>query len=160
MTPLLRPLLLAVALISLDACSKPASTPAPAAAAKHEHRPPHGGTAIVLGDEIYHLELVLDATAGKLSAYVFDGEMENFIRVAAPSFEIVATVGGEKKSLVFTAIANPATGEKIGDTALFEAQAAWLKSTPTFDATLSSLTIRGTPFTAVAFNFPKGNDQD
>ena len=47
-----------------------------------------------------------------------------------------------------------------GDTALFEAQADWLKTTGNFDATLKSLPIRGTTFTDVKFNFPKGNDKD
>ena len=137
---------------------------APASAAqtpaKHEHKAPHGGTAVVLGHEAYHLELVRDAASGTLTAYVLDGEMENFIRVKTPSFEVVATVGGEKRPLTFKATANTATGETIGDTAQFEAQADWLKSTGTFDATLTALEIRGTTFATVAFNFPKGNDQD
>jgi hypothetical protein len=34
-----------------------------------------------------------------------------------------------------------------------------LKTESTFDATLTSLEIKGTAFTAIAFNFPKGNDQ-
>ena len=133
---------------------------APATPAQHAHQAPHGGTPVVLGHEAYHLEFVRDAATGKLSAYLLDGEMENFIRVATPSFEVVATVGGERRPLIFTAVANPATGEKIGDTSLFETQADWLKTTPAFDATLTTLTIRGTPFAAVPFNFPKGNDHD
>jgi hypothetical protein len=140
---------------------KEAAPPATAApVARHEHHPPHGGTAVVLGDEIYHLEFVRDAGAGRLSAYILDGEMENFIRSAAPSFEIVATVGGERRPLVLQAVANPATGETVGNTSLFEATADWLKATPSFDAVLTTLDIRGTVFSAVPFNFPKGNDQD
>jgi hypothetical protein len=127
---------------------------------KHEHHPPHGGTPVVLGDEIYHLELVRDESTGKLQAFVFDGELENFIRSAASSFEVVATVGGVSKTLVFRAVANPATGETPGDSSLFEAQADWLKSTSQFDAVLKTLTVRGTTFTDVRFNFPKGNDDD
>ena len=151
-------------LATLAACSKQpdhdhAAAPT-VAARKHEHRAPHGGTAIVLGVEIYHLELVLDAPAGKLTAYVLDGEMENFIRVKTASFEIVATVGGERRPLTFRAAVNPATGETDGDTSQFEAQADWLKTTPAFDAVLSTLTIKGTAFTAVAFNYPKGNDKN
>ena len=93
-------------------------------------------------------------------AYVLDGEMENFIRSAAPSFEIVATVGGERRPLVLQAVANPATGETVGSTSLFEATADWLKTTPSFDAVLTTLDIRGSVFSAVPFNFPKGNDKD
>ena len=127
---------------------------------KHEHHPPHGGTPVVLGDEAYHIELVLDASAGTLQAYVLDGEMENFIRSTVPSIEIVATVGGAQRTLVLAAVANPATGETVGDTSLFEAQADWLKTTPEFDGVLKSVTIRGTTFTDVKFNFPRGNDTD
>ena len=133
--------------------------PAPAIA-KHEHHPPHGGTPVVLGHEIYHLEFVLDPAQGTLSAYVLDGEMENFIRVAAPSFELVATVGGVPRKLFLSAVPNMATGESIGNTSLFETSADWLKTTKEFDAVITSLEVRGTTFTGVAFNFPKGNDRD
>ena len=66
-------------------CSK---GPAPAAAGApphHHHHPPHGGTPVVLGNEDYHLELVLDGSTGRLQAYVLDGEMEDFVRSSAPS---------------------------------------------------------------------------
>ena len=158
MKPPLRLAAAALLVLLFAACSKNAPATAAAPAAKHEHHAPHGGTPVVLGTESCHVELVLDAPTGKLTAYVLDGELENFIRVKAPSFDVVATVGGEKLPLTFRAAVNPATGETVGDTSQFEAQADWLKTTPAFDAVLSSLTIRGATFTAVAFNFPKGND--
>ncbi len=127
---------------------------------KHEHKPPHGGTPVVLGDEIYHVELVLDAATGKLQAFVFDGELENFIRSAVPAIEIDAAVNGQPRTVVLSAVANPATGETVGDTSLFEGQADWLKAAKEFDATLKIITIRGTTFADVKFNFPKGNDKD
>ena len=156
-------LLLLLPLALLASCAKPAPTPAPGsgpAPAKHEHHPLHGGTPVVLGDENYHLELVLDAATGRLQAYVFDGELENFVRSAMPSFEIVAMINGEEKTLVLHAVPNPATGETVGDTSLFEAQADWLKTTKTFDAVVPSIIIRGTKFSDVDFNFPQGNDKD
>ncbi len=142
----------------IGGCSKP-----PAVSGqphKHEHHPPHGGTPVVLGDEVYHIELVRDADAGRLQAYVFDGELENFIRSSVPSIEIVATVDGAPRTLVLQAVPNPATGETVGDTSLFETQADWLKTTKEFDGMLKSITIRATTFTDVKFNFPKGNDTD
>jgi hypothetical protein len=152
--------LLFTALVFSAGCSKEAAPVVAAAPLKHEHKPPHGGTPVVLGDEIYHVELVVDASTGKLQAYVFDGELENFIRTKAPSLTIDAVVNGAPQTLVLAAVANPATGETVGDTSLFETQADWLKTTPSFDGTLQSITIRGTTFTAVKFNFPKGNDKD
>jgi hypothetical protein len=151
----------AIVALAPGGCSK--STPATTAAetpVKHEHHPPHGGTPVVLGDEAYHLELVRDVAAGTLTAYVLDGEMEEFIRVKATTFEAVATVAGAKQPLTFHAVANPATGETIGNSSQFETSAGWLKTTAAFDATLTALEIKGTNFAAVAFNFPKGNDKD
>jgi hypothetical protein len=155
---LLLPALLALALVTAG-CGRTETATAPAAAAKkHEHKAPHGGTAVELGEEAFHLELVKEEP-GRLSAYVLDGELENFIRIAAPSFEIVATVAGQKQPLVFRAVASNATGETVGSTSHFVAEAEWLKTTAAFDAVLTQLEVRGTTFSAVAFNFPKGNDK-
>ena len=137
---------------------KPAA--APLAAHKHEHKPPHGGTPVVLGEEEYHVELVLDAASGTLDAYVFDGELENFVRVAAESFNVAVRLPDKEEVLVFKAVPNTATGEKIGDTSLFETQAEWLKTRTNFDATLKELTVKGKTYQNIVFNFPKGNDQD
>ena len=115
---------------------------------------------MVLGAEAYHLELVLDPASGRLSAYVLDGEMENFVRVAQPALEIVVSIGPEKKTLTLSAVPNSATGETVGSTSLFEGEAEWLKSARDFDAVLTRIEIRGAAFTAVAFNYPKGNDRD
>ena len=82
--------------------------------ARHEHHPPHGGTPVVLGNEAYHLELLLDSASGTLQAYVLDGEMENFIRCDAGTLEIDVQVGGQSKALVLTAVANPAVGDGRG----------------------------------------------
>jgi hypothetical protein len=150
------PAILISALAFFAGCSK---APAPASGQTHLHvdHPPHGGTAIVLGDEAYHIELVLDSTTGTLQAYVLDGEMEDFVRSAMPSIEIAATVGGAPRTIILAAVANPATGETVGDTSLFEARADWLMSAREFDGVLKDITIRGTTFTGVKFNFPRGS---
>lgn len=139
--------------------SKPEPAPAETSA-KHEHKPLHGGTAVELGKEEYHLELVLDAPNGKMEAYVMDGELENFIRIGMESFEVQAKLPKGEETLVFKAVANSATGEKVGETSLFEAQADWLKTTKNFDGILKKIEIRGSKYEAVTFNFPKGNDAD
>ncbi len=115
--------------------------------------PPHGGTPVALGED-YRLELVRDADTGTLSAYVLDDEMEEFIRVPARSLTIVARVGGEDRPLVLAAVANSATGETVGGTSLFQAQADWLKTAASFDGTLEALTVRGSAFTGIRFHFP------
>ncbi len=145
----------------VTSCGKaPAPAAAPPTPPKHEHIPPHGGTPVVLGNEVYHVELVRNADAGILQAYIFDGELENFVRSAVPALEIDATVGGQVRPLKLHPVPNPATGETLGDTSLYETQADWLKTTGDFDGVLKSITVRGTTFTDVKFNFPKGNDKD
>jgi hypothetical protein len=130
------------------------------APAKHEHKPPHGGTPVVLGHEEYHVELVLEAATGTMQAYVMNGELEEFVRVSAPSFEVAAKRPGGEETLVFKAVPSRATGETVGDTSFFTAQAEWLKTAKTFDAVLKELKVQGSVYQNVAFNFPKGNDTD
>ena len=57
----------------LGGCGKESSNSQPPLAHKHEHIPPHHGTPVVLGNEEYHVELVLDAPAGKRQELVMDG---------------------------------------------------------------------------------------
>lgn len=144
----------------LTACSKTESTHDHGVAghARHNHQPPHGGTPVELGGEEYHVEFVRDAAAGKLQAFVLDGELEKFIRIAVPSFEVVAQVAGREESLVFQPIASNATGEKVGDTSWFEARAEWLQRATNFAAVLKEITVRNKTYTNISFNFPQGND--
>lgn len=106
------------------------------------------------------MELVLDPAAGRLQAFVLDGEMENFIRIAAGAIEIDAKAAGQDEQLKLQPVANSATGETAGNTSLFEAKADWLKHTTNFDATLKEIDVRGSIYSNVKFNFPKGNDED
>lgn len=125
---------------------------------KHEHVAPHGGTAIELGEEEFHLELVLDRSVGKMTAYVLDGHLENFVRIHASSFEIEAKAGTGEWTLEFKAVANQSTGEKVGDTSMFHVTADWLKSVAAFDGKLKELEIKGKRYAGIAFDFPKGNE--
>jgi hypothetical protein len=165
---ILRATLATVLLCTAAACSKntehkdysnvPGGHAHSHAPAKHAHTAPHGGTLVEIGDHAYNVELLRDAATGKLTAWFLDGHAENFVRLKAPSIEIVATVAGAKQTLVLAAVANPATNEKVGDTSQFEVTADWLKTTATFDAVIPAVTIKDTPFTAIAFNFPKGGN--
>jgi hypothetical protein len=159
-----RPLLLAAAIVPLaltTGCSKAPATSADSGQTQRHHlHPPHGGTPVVLGDDEYHVELLLDQATGALQVYVFDDELENFVRSSAPSIVIAAEVNGAHRELVLAAAPNPETGETVGDTSLFEGQANWLRNVAQFDGVLKSITIRGSTYTDVKFSFPKGNDPD
>jgi hypothetical protein len=150
---------LALAAALCAGCSPSGGTTKTEAVHKHEHKPPHGGTPVELGDEEYHVELVRDAAAGKLQAFIFDGELETFVRIPAKSISVSAKVAGKEEPLLFHAVPNAATGETVGDTALFEARADWLKTTPEFEAVLREVTVRAKTYTNISFNFPKGTDE-
>jgi len=143
----------ALALVTL--CILPACNRTPAAEKTEMHRdvPPHGGTPIALGDD-YRLELVRDADTGTLSGYVLDDEMEEFIRSPSPAIELDVEAGGQRRVLVLAAVANPATGETVGDSSLFQAQADWLKTAGRCDGAVKSITVRGTMFTDIPFSLP------
>jgi hypothetical protein len=146
------------ALIALaTACDSRPDAAADGEGSRHHHEPPHGGTAVVLGDEEYHLEFVLDAATGRMQVYLLSAHMENFVRISAESFAVTARLGEREATLIFKAVANNATGETVGDTSLFEAQADWLSTNKSFDAVLKEITIKGKRYENVAFNFPNGN---
>lgn len=123
----------------------------------HHHEPPHGGTGVTLGDEDFHLEFLRDATAGKMTLWVLAPHMTGYVRIPAETLEMTAKVDGAEKKLTFHAQASPETGETVGDTSMFVAEADWLKGKETFDAVLKEITIKGNVYPAVSFNFPKGN---
>lgn len=142
-----------VATVLLAGCSK--SPDHAASAGGHAHAAPHGGVLFEIGEHAYNLELVRDKSAGKLTAYLLDGHAENFVRIAAPSIELTAIAGGERRPLTLQAVANPATGETVGNTSQFEAQADWLKSVGEFAGTISTLEIKGTRFDNVGIHLRK-----
>ena len=123
----------------------------------HHHESPHGGTAVELGDHEAHLDLVLDPAAGKLTAYVMDAHAENFVRIPAESFEISAKLPAGKTTLTLKAVANAASGEKVGDTSQFEAQSDAFKGVAGFDAELKQLVVRGKTYSKIPFHVGKAD---
>lgn len=122
---------------------------------KHQHVPPHGGAPVVLGEELYHLEFVLDETSASLHCYVLDGHMENFIRIQDP--KLILEVEPDK-TVVLTPVVSRATGESVGNTSHFTAQLNWAKERKRFAAVLQEITIQGNRFENVAFRYPEGNE--
>lgn len=124
----------------------------------HVHAPPNGGTPVVLGNESFHVEFVAQATNKLMEAYILDGHLDEYVRLTIPSFEVRAQLSDRDELLQFGAVTNLSTGETVGDTAFFRADADWLEATPEFDAEIISIQIRSNRFENVSFHFPKGND--
>ena len=141
-------------LVGLVGCSKSGHNHA-ASGGGHVHVAPHGGTLVEIGDHAYNLELLRDPAAGKLTAWVLDGHAENFVRIAAPAIELVALTGGQRRPLSLKAVANAGTGETVGNTSQFEAQADWLKSAGELPGTIEAIEIKGTTFRNIAIHLKK-----
>jgi hypothetical protein len=153
-------LVLCLLACGLTACAKKEAGAghAPAAAetaghGHHAHVAPHGGMLIEVGEHMFNIELVHDVAAGRLTAYILDAHAENFVRLPIQGFALVALVNGQRQSLPMAAVANPVTGETVGDTSEFSATAGWLKSKVACDAFIPAIDIRGTTFTDVRFAF-------
>jgi hypothetical protein len=84
---------------------------------------------VPLGEHLYNLEFVHDGANGKLTAYLLDAHAENFIRGPLAAINLTVDVNGTPKPITLFAVANPATGEIVGDTSEYSAQADWLKAT-------------------------------
>lgn len=120
----------------------------------HHHTAPHGGALVVLGEEFAHLEFVLEADSGTLTAYILDGEAEKAVRLPGGTLELA--VGSEK--IVLQPVADELTGETATDTSTFRAKSEQLKGLETFQATLSKVKVKGQDFQDVTFSYPEGNE--
>ena len=123
-------------------------------ATSHVHTAPHGGVLVELGDHLYNLEFLFNPATGRLQAWVLDGHAENFVRSSMSSFEVVITTAGGPRPVVMLPVANPATGEPVGDTSQFEAEVPWLAAIGAFTAEIPGVTVRGTQFENVALVYP------
>lgn len=119
----------------------------------HGHEPKNGGQLVEIGSHQFNFELLADANAGKLTLWVLDAHAENYVRIPAPTLTVKASVDGGEKVLVLAAVANAASGEKVGDTSQFEGSADWLKTAKGFSGTVQAVTLRGQSFGDVAFTY-------
>lgn len=122
--------------------------------AGHVHVAPHGGTLVEIGEHAFNVEFVRDFEAGKLTAYILDGHAEAYVRLPAPSLDILVTRSGQPETVKLVAVANSQTGEKVGDTSQFEITSEWLKDKGPLSGEIQTLEIRGSKFAGVKFQLP------
>lgn len=128
----------------------PSATAAPAPA--HLHTAPRGGTLVEVGEEFAHVELVLDSAAGRLTAFVLDGEAEASVRIAQPAIALtVRTDDGGSVPVELQAVSQPLTGETQGDCSQFSGVAPELVSNRVSSGSIAALTVRGRTFRDIAF---------
>ena len=126
----------------------------------HAHHAPHGGTLILLGDHAAHIELVHQASAGQLTAFLLDGHAEYPVRseAAALEFQIRSSPDVPWSTITLAAVANPLSGETIGDTSEFSGSSEALAGIDAFQLRTPPLRLRGVDFAAVETTFPEGNE--
>ena len=125
----------------------------------HHHKAPHGGCLVAVGDHFAHVEFVLDAATGKLTAYVLDGEAEKAVRIKQKEIKLkIEGLGDKKFELELVAVANVLSGEAVGDTSQFEATHEKLKGAKHFDGEIDKIEIKGQKTKNVEFDFPHGNE--
>lgn len=122
---------------------------------EHHHAAPHGGSLIELGDHVAHIELVLVADTGTVTAYLLDGEAENALRVPEPALAIdIVLPDGKTVALSLSGVASGLTGETVGDTSQFSGMSEALKGVSAFTGTLKQVTVKGSVLTDVPVKFP------
>lgn len=93
---------------------------AEAAASGHQHKAPHGGHLIPLGDHEYNIEMVFSAEPRELHAYVLGGHAEKTIALELESFDFdQEDEEGNEVEIVLKA--NPQEGDKEGTASRYTA---------------------------------------
>jgi hypothetical protein len=127
----------------------------------HSHAPPHGGALVSLGGCFAHIEFVVDANEGRLTAYILDGNAERGVRLAQPDILATVTVLDPKPasdttatiSLKLVAQSSALSGEKPGDSSEFSAATDALKGARRLCGRLGPLSIKGEKFDGVEFEW-------
>jgi hypothetical protein len=90
-----------------------------------EHKPPHGGFLLEVGDHVAHVEVVHDAKDGKVTLYVLDKEAKEAVKIKdAPKLNLMTEDGAvqvETKAV---------EADKEGLASQFEAKSDALKADP------------------------------
>ena len=117
----------------------------------HIHQPLRGGVLMELGKHGsgHNLE-ILQNTNDQLEIFILDAHAENYVRISQPSIELTLTDSNQTMSL--GAVADPATGETVGNSALFRTESNISKNIP-LQGILRSLKIGSKTYTDQPFEF-------
>lgn len=122
----------------------------------HVHTPLFGGQLVEIGDHFANIEVLFDSDTGALTIYTLDAHADYVQRVEQPVLELLITAENAESpiTLRLPAIADPLSGETIGDSSKFETVAPELVGLESFNAVIRSLDIRGGQFEDIAFEYP------
>lgn len=140
----------------------------------HAEKGPHGGALVAIGQDDAHLEIVLDAETGTVTAYVLDGAAEKPVAIKQESLQLALTLEhdhhkegkdeGAKKDDVpddtAPLLLNAVSPAADGTASEFSGQLDALKGADEFDAALTAIRIGDKEFKGVTFKYPEGNEHD
>lgn len=133
---------------------EPASEPEPAEdTSKHNHQPLRGGRLVEIGKHVAQVEIVHDAAAGTLNAYVMDGHASRAVRLPAKALRVRIEVAGEEFTFDLKPVADALTGETAGDTSRFEVRADLLGRIRDFRGVIVELNVFDRVFRDIAFTY-------
>ena len=90
---------------------------APAAPHEHPEKGPHGGPLLELGDEEYHVELLIDEKTDLVTAHVLDATGKKPVSIDAK--DVAINLKHDKRSEQFKLAAAPDKGDKEGASSRF-----------------------------------------
>jgi hypothetical protein len=134
----------------------------------HAEHGPHGGALAAIGDDDAHLEFVLDAESGKLTAYALDGEAEKPVSIKQSKLQLTYTLtklrdieegSDDIPDDTFTLSLDAVSPADDGTAAEFAGQADTLKGCEKFSAVLTTVNVGGKSFQNVTFKYPEGNEE-
>ena len=126
----------------------------------HAHSAKNGGSLVVLAEEFAHMEVLVDAEAGQVTAWSLGPHCENYEKLAQPTIDLtVAVEGGEPFTLTLDAQYSQMSSDEEGSSSWFAATDERLVGLDAFDGTFGAITSRGRTFESTAFPYPEGNDE-
>ncbi len=134
----------------------------------HAEKGPHGGALAAIGEDDAHLEFVLDADTGKLTAYVLDGEAEKPLPIKQSKLQLTYTLtklrdfdegSDDIPDDAFLLALDAVSPADDGTAAEFAGQADTLKGCEKFAAVLTTVHVGDKSFQNVEFKYPEGNEE-
>lgn len=121
--------------------------------ARHDHQPLRGGRLVEIGEHVAQVEIVHDAAAGTLNAYVMDGHASHPVRLPAKSLRLRLEVAGEEFVFDLKPVADALTGETVGDTSRFEIRADLLERIRGFSGVIDELEVFDRVYKEIPFTY-------
>lgn len=115
----------------------------------HHHHAPHHGSLTMIGDHVAQVELLVDPEAGRLEAYILDGEAEAPLAADQTALDVEVTISGETEPLPLKLVAVEEGKPESG----YAVQHDKLKGVTALKATLASLKLSDKTHEKVAVEF-------